>query len=50
MRDGETKRFPVVSPAAWQAKRDARRQLLDKVRARRRLLMERECRARDDRR
>lgn len=37
MSGTETRRFPFAWPAAWKEKRDARRQLLDKVRARRRI-------------
>ena len=39
MSDKEARRFPFPSPAEWKEKRDARRQLLEKVRARRRLAM-----------
>ncbi len=35
----ETRRLPFASPVEWKEKRDARRQLLEKVRARRRLAM-----------
>ncbi len=39
MSGAETKRLPFAWPAAWEEKRDARRQLLEKVRERRRLTM-----------
>ncbi len=43
------RRFPIPTRAAWEKKRDARRQLLEKVRARRRLMLRRTTPVRGDR-
>ncbi|MDQ6832694.1 MAG: hypothetical protein M3008_04790 [Chloroflexota bacterium] len=40
MSGAETRRVLPALPAEWREKRDARRQLLEKVRARRRMAMQ----------
>ncbi|MDQ2783681.1 MAG: hypothetical protein M3Y58_01620 [Chloroflexota bacterium] len=40
MSCAETRRYAFALPVEWREKRDARRQLLAKVRARRRLAMQ----------
>ncbi len=40
MSGAEIRRQPFAWPTAWRERRDARRQLLDKVRTRRRLAMQ----------